>query len=112
MKNASKEQGPWLVLAASTGFAKRVTLSEFQPTTRGGTGKQAIKLTDAASVVSVHVVDGQADGVFECLVATKSGMLTKIALSEVPTYSRIARGVRMIRLKAADELTSLTPCKY
>jgi DNA gyrase subunit A len=113
MQAATKEEGPWLMMATSSGLGKRVPLSEFRITGRGARGVRAIRLAENASVVSMHVVDGHdKDEVAECLVATASGMMSKIPLEDLRVYSRAARGLRVVRLRDADKLQSLTPCMF
>jgi DNA gyrase subunit A len=134
-KAATKEAGPWILLATSDGLGKRVALSEFPLTARGAAGVIGIKLSDRASLVDVHIVeedssDGEgvaapsedsSDGegvaapgeaVKECLLASSSGMMSRIPLTDINVYGRSAQGVRITRLNGSDTLSSITPCKY
>ena len=122
---SNKEQGPWLLLAASDGLGKRVPLSEFRMTSRTAAGVIGIKLNPDVSLVNVHVVEeassedseseDQSSGgeaVNECLLASSSGMMSRIALNEISVYGRAAKGLRITRLADSDILSSITPCKY
>lgn len=114
---ATKEKGPWLLLATSSGHGKRVPLSEFRFTSRLAAGVIGIKLAEGTSIVNVHVVandesDEADDSVNECLVATSSGMMSRIALEDISVYGRGARGIRIVKLAPSDQLSSVTPCKY
>lgn len=117
LKSASREAGPWLLMAASSGHGKRVPLSDFRFTARGVAGVIGIKLEEGTSIVNVHVVsDGgtaaEDDRVSECLLASSGGMMSRIALHDISVYGRTARGVRIVKLKGGDQLSSITPCKY
>lgn len=117
VKSASKEAGPWLLMATSSGHGKRVPLNDFRFMARGTAGVIGIKLQDDTSIVNVHVVsaDEGADAdeaVDECLLASSGGMMSRIALDDISIYGRYSRGVRMLKLAGSDQLSSITPCKY
>eukprot|EP00892_Ulva_mutabilis_P010799 jgi/Ulvmu1/8091/UM004_0330.1 len=117
LKSASREAGPWLLMATSSGHGKRVPLSEFRPTARGVAGVNGIKLEEGTSIVNVHVVskssrEDAGDQVSECLVASSGGMMSRIALDDISVYGRAARGVRVAKLAGNDHLCSITPCTY
>lgn len=118
-KEATKECGPWLLLAASDGLGKRVPLSEFRMTSRTAAGVIGIKMNPGVSLVNVHVVEddssdqeGNDEAVNECLLASSTGMMSRIPLKDISVYGRTAKGLRITRLAGADTLTSITPCKY
>ena len=76
-------------------------------------------MNPGVSLVNVHVVEEEADdqqdgdeAVNECMLASSSGMISRIALTDISVYSRTAKGVRITRLAGADTLSSITPCKY
>lgn len=117
VSSASKETGPWLLMASSSGHGKRVPLNEFRFTARGAAGVIGIKLNDDTSIVNVHVVSadeaaGVDEPVDECLLASSGGMMSRIALNDISIYGRTARGIRMLKLAGSDQLSSITPCKY
>lgn len=118
-KASTKESGPWLLLAASDGLGKRVPLSEFRMTSRTAAGVIGIKMNPGVSLVNVHVVeedsgdqDAGDEAVNECLLASSSGMMSRIALKDISVYGRLAKGLRITRLAETDALSSITPCKY
>jgi DNA gyrase subunit A len=117
--DSTKGHGPWLLLAASDGLGKRVPLSEFRMTSRTAAGVIGIKMNPGVSLVNVHVVEEESEeqesgdeAASECLVASSSGMMSRIALKDINVYSRTAKGVRITRLMDSDMLSSITPCKY
>lgn len=116
-ESASRENGPWLLMAASSGHGKRVPLSEFRFTSRGVAGVTGIKLEEGTSIVNVHVVsngisDEAGDQASECLLSSSGGMMSRIALADISVYGRSARGVRIVKLADNDHLSSITPCTY
>lgn len=125
LESANKANGPWVLLATSSGLGKRVSLSEFRLQGRGGQGVLGIKIKPPNSIVNVHVVykgetngggkgagHGDDDGVSECLVASQNGMMSRIALNDISVYGRSAAGLRIVKLAENDLLSSITPCKY
>lgn len=113
MQLATRDGGPWLLMATDTGLGKRTPVSEMRTTSRGAGGVICAKLKDGESLVSVHVVDQQEESEDEdCLLATNNGMMSRIPVSGFKVVGRTARGVKVMRLTESDRLSSMTPCRF
>jgi DNA gyrase subunit A len=112
IEHATKEGGPWLLMATASGLGKRVPLSHFRLSARGTYGVFCIKLADKDSLVSLHEVNGGKEDGEDCLVATKSGMMIRTPVSGFNIVGRQAKGVRVVRMQGTDLLSSVTPCRF
>ncbi|MGC8777688.1 MAG: DNA gyrase subunit A [Candidatus Caldatribacteriaceae bacterium] len=90
-----------LLVVSSAGLGKRLELADFPGHHRGGKGiiimKEGRKGGHLVGIASVR-------GDEEVLVSTRSGLLIRLHLSEVPVQGRITQGVRLIRLDRDDAI--------
>ena len=91
-----------LLLVTAHGYGKRVDLSDIPSQRRGGKGVIGIKLEGASPVVAVLLV-AEDD---EVVLSTTSGKVIRFPVGQVSTFSRYARGVRLIRLNKGDQVAS------
>ena len=95
-------EGKKLFLVTAHGYGKRVDLSDIPSQRRGGKGVIGIKLEGASPVVAVLLV-AEDD---EVALSTTSGKVIRFPVGQVSTFSRYARGVRLIRLNKGDQVAS------
>ena len=95
-------EGKKLLLVTAHGYGKRVDLSDIPSQRRGGKGVIGIKLEGASPVVAVLLV-AEDD---EVALSTTSGKVIRFPVGQVSTFSRYARGVRLIRLNKGDQVAS------
>ena len=81
-----------LLLVAEDGFGKRILTSTLKRKGRGGMGVKVTTKPPLAAALMVREDD-------EPVIATRQGKIERIAVSDVPTYGREARGVRVMGLK-------------
>jgi len=94
----SKEE--YLVMVTKDGTIKKTPLESFAKIRKGGL--IAVNLREEDQLISVFVTQG-ADDIF---VATQNGMGIRFHETDVRPMSRLATGVRSIRLKANDFVVS------
>jgi len=96
---------PDLMVISSNGFGKRTSLEEYKIQRRGGSGIKTIKLNaKVGKLISSKIVSGD-DG--EIVAISKKGQVIRIGLSEIPVLGRQTQGVRIMKLRAGDNVASL-----
>lgn len=90
-----------LLLVTNQGYGKRVALEDIPLQGRGGKGVIGIKL-DAEELVAAVLV-GETD---EVALSTALGKVIRFEVAQVSTFSRYARGVRLIQVDPADRVVS------
>jgi len=90
-----------LLVVSSSGLGKRIELADFPLHHRGGKGiiimKEGKRTGNLVGIASAR-------GDEEVLVSTRSGLLIRMHLSEIPIQGRITQGVRLIRLDKNDAI--------
>jgi len=98
-----KETGE-IFFVTQLGTVKRTSMKDFSHITVKG--KYAIKLASSDSLIETfHVVDGD-----DVVIVTKNGMIIRFGVNDVRVMSRIAAGVRGIKLLDGDEVVSADRC--
>ena len=86
------------------GCGKRVEFSEFPSKKRGGLGIKALKVTEKTGVlVALRPVFDLND----VMLISSDGTIIRIAAADVSTLSRIAQGVRVMRLREGDSVVAV-----
>lgn len=93
-----------LLFATSRGYGKRTRIEDFRVAHRGGVGVRTIPTGDRNGDVIGLVKVGENS---EILLIDKAGKIIRISPKEVRTMGRQAQGVRLIRLDADQELSSV-----
>lgn len=93
-----------LLLATSDGFGKRTKIGQFRVQGRGGLGLIGIKFktphSKLATLRSVNKDD-------EFIIATQNGVIVRQKANSITTQSRMATGVRLVRLDDGDEVVTV-----
>jgi len=93
-----------LLFATNRGFGKRTRVQDFRIAHRGGVGVRTIPTSKRNGEV-VGIVKVTDDS--QILLIDKDGKIIRISPTEVRTMGRQAQGVRLIRLDAKQELSSV-----
>lgn len=91
----------FLVFVTKKGLIKRLALSNFNRINRNG--KIAIKFRDDDELIAVRLTDGEK----HILIGTAQASLIRFKETDVRAMSRIAAGVKGIRLRDGDEVIGL-----
>ncbi|EGQ4211355.1 DNA gyrase subunit A [Staphylococcus pseudintermedius] len=91
----------FLVFVTKKGLIKRSALSNFNRINRNG--KIAIKFRDGDELIAVRLTDGEK----HILIGTAQASLIRFKETDVRAMSRIAAGVKGIRLRDGDEVIGL-----
>lgn len=93
-----------LLFATSRGYGKRVNTEDFRVAHRGGLGVRTIPTGGRnGSVVGLARVSDES----EILLIDTNGKVIRLSPQEVRTMGRQAKGVRLVRLDADQELSAL-----
>jgi DNA gyrase subunit A len=89
-----------ILIVTKNGYGKRTPASEYRIQSRGGKGLKTCNVTEKnGSVVAVKTVTGEED----LMLITASGILIRIAVSDISRMGRNTQGVKLIRLSDDNE---------
>ncbi|MBQ9048001.1 MAG: DNA gyrase subunit A [Solobacterium sp.] len=92
---ATSEEGGQILTVTENGYGKKSALEDFRITNRGAKGVKAVTVTEkTGNLVCLKAVTGDED----CMIMTNDGIVIRISLTQVSTYSRSAQGVRLINV--------------
>ncbi|MBE0467537.1 MAG: DNA gyrase subunit A, partial [Candidatus Desulforudis sp.] len=93
-----------LLVVNEKGYGKLTPLTEFRAQGRGGRGLIATRVTNHnGPVVSVSMVERNE----EILLVSRSGIVIRFEVREIPRFGRQARGVRLMRLGPGDAVVAV-----
>lgn len=88
-------QGTELLFISEKGYGKRTSMDEFTIQKRGGKGLKCYKIIEkTGDVICVKAVDGTE----EIIMMTTEGIMIRINVSDINTFSRITSGVKLMNL--------------
>ncbi|BDG45445.1 MULTISPECIES: DNA gyrase subunit A [Parageobacillus] len=94
------EDGCDVLVVTKNGYGKRTPSSEYRIQSRGGKGIKTCNITEKnGTVVAVKTVTGEED----LMLITASGILIRIAVSDISRMGRNTQGVKLIRLSDDSE---------
>jgi DNA gyrase subunit A len=99
-----RRDGAQVLTISANGYGKRTDVDEYRVQGRGGQGILAMKTTpktaELVALKSVLATD-------ELMIATEAGLMIRMAVTDISTYSRNTQGVRVINLKANDAIADV-----
>ena len=98
-----------LLTITENGFGKRTDIPEYRLINRGGKGVINIQTTDRnGQVVAIKAVKDDD----EIIVASKNGIVIRIQVSDIAKIGRNTQGVRIMKLKGDDKVSTVERIKY
>jgi len=98
-----------VLVVSEKGYGKRTDIEDYRVTNRGGKGVKTINVTDKTGrLVAIKDVTDNDD----LMIINKSGIVIRIAASELRVMGRATQGVRLISLKGDDEIASITKVEH
>lgn len=89
-----------ILIVTRNGYGKRTPASEYRVQSRGGKGIKTCNITEKnGDVVAVKTVTGEED----LMLMTASGVMIRIAVSDISVMGRNTQGVKLIRLDGENE---------
>jgi DNA gyrase subunit A len=96
-----------LLVVSDNGYGKRSALDGeggYRITNRGGKGVRAMMLTEkTGKLVSIQAVTDADD----LMIINRSGLTIRLSMSELRTIGRATQGVRLFKVAANDEISSV-----
>jgi DNA gyrase subunit A len=98
-------EGQKLLVMSENGYGKLTKVEHFATHKRGGVGiKAGVVNKKTGNIVTVTSI---ADTASEVLMISTQGQTIRVALGDIPTLGRTTQGVRVMRLKEGDSVTSI-----
>lgn len=95
-----------ILVIGERGVGKRTNLSNFRGQHRGGKGiKVAPVEGKLGKIAFVQIINPEDTTI---IITSSSGQVVKIQLADIPSYSRQAKGVYLMRFKGDDKVVSAT----
>jgi DNA gyrase subunit A len=93
-----------VLVVSEKGYGKRTDIDDYRVTNRGGKGVKTLNITEkTGNLVAIKGVTDKED----LMIINKSGIIIRIAISELRTMGRATQGVKLISLKENDEIASV-----
>lgn len=100
----AREDRPLMVISES-GYGKLTKVANFATHKRGGVGiKAGVVNSKTGNIVTVTSLDPKAA---EVLMISNKGQTIRISLADIPVLGRTTQGVRVMRLKEGDSVSSI-----
>ena len=105
---ASTSREETLLFITAKGYGKRTKLEEFRKAGRGGMGVKALKVTETkGDLVGARSVDEDT----EVMLMSTGGTAIRCAVKQIKQMSRVAQGVRVMKLSKEEEISAFIPIK-
>jgi DNA gyrase subunit A len=104
LDNDTSKNAPWALAVTTSGYGKRVPVSQFRLQKRAGIGVKAIRFRKATEeLVALHIVNGDD----EFMIITTRGIIIRCDVNAISLQSRNASGVRVQKLDADDAIAGI-----
>ncbi|RYE21110.1 MAG: DNA gyrase subunit A [Sphingobacteriales bacterium] len=98
-----------VLVVSEKGYGKRTDIEDYRVTNRGGKGVKTINVTDkTGNLVAIKGVTDNED----LMIINRSGVIIRMAISELRVMGRATQGVRLITLKGNDEIASVAKIEH
>lgn len=98
-----------VLVVSEKGYGKRTDIEDYRVTNRGGKGVKTLNITEkTGNLVAIKGVTDKED----LMIINKSGIIIRIAISELRVMGRATQGVRLITLKNNDEIASVAKIEH
>ena len=94
-----------LLVISVNGYGKMTKVANFPSHKRGGVGiKAGVVTAKTGPIIAVRTLEADAS---EVLMISDKGQTIRVSLKDIPTLGRTTQGVRIMRLRDGDEVSSL-----
>lgn len=94
-----------LLVISVNGYGKMTKVANFPSHKRGGVGiKAGVVTAKTGPIIAVRTLEADAS---EVLMISDKGQTIRVGLKDIPTLGRTTQGVRIMRLRDGDEVSSL-----
>jgi DNA gyrase subunit A len=100
-----KDQKREVLVVSENGYGKRSDIDDYRVTNRGGKGVKTINITEkTGKLIAVRDVTDNDD----LMIINKSGIIIRLAISELRIVGRATQGVRLIKINEGDAIAAVT----
>ncbi|NCO74700.1 MAG: DNA gyrase subunit A [Cyanobacteria bacterium] len=104
LDNDTSKNAPWALAVTTSGYGKRVPVSQFRLQRRAGIGVKAIRFRKPKEeLVALHIVNSDD----EFMIITTRGIIVRCDVNAVSLQSRNASGVRVQKLDTDDAIAGI-----
>jgi DNA gyrase subunit A len=104
LTNDTSKDAPWALAVTTSGYGKRIPVSQFRLQRRAGIGVKAIRFRKAKEeLVALHIVNGDD----EFMIITTRGIIVRCDVNAVSLQSRNASGVKVQKLDSDDAIAAI-----
>lgn len=94
-----------IMVVSENGYGKRSSIDEYRVTNRGGKGVKTINITEKTGMlIAIKVVTDTDD----LMIINKSGIIIRMAVTDLRVVGRATQGVRLIRINENDAIAAVT----
>jgi len=94
-----------ILVVSENGYGKRTELEDYRITNRGGKGVKTINVTEKTGpLIAIKAITDKDD----IMIINKSGMIIRLAVSNLRLMGRATQGVRLINIRSGDSIASVT----
>ncbi|RVU00906.1 DNA gyrase subunit A [Mucilaginibacter limnophilus] len=98
-----------VLVVSEKGYGKRTDIEDYRVTNRGGKGVKTLSITEkTGNLVAIKDVTDKDD----LMIINRSGVIIRIAMSQLRVMGRATQGVRLITLKGNDEIASVAKVEH
>lgn len=99
----------YILVVSEHGFGKRSALKNYRITNRGGMGVKTINITKKTGFLTSIKNVTHRD---ELIIIKESGVMIRIAVTDLPITGRATQGVKLINLKSKDKIAAVAKVSY
>jgi len=102
------QEGQKILVVTENGYGKQTDVEQYRLTHRGGKGSKTLNKTEkTGNIVSVQAVDGDED----LIIVSNNGIVMRSPLEQVANSARVTQGVKLIKLKDGQKVSTVTTVK-
>ena len=94
-----------ILVVSENGYGKRSDIDDYRVTNRGGKGVKTLNITEKTGVlIAIKEVTDSDD----LMIINKSGIIIRMAVSDLRIMGRATQGVRLIKINEGDAIAAVT----
>ncbi len=100
-----KDKKMEILVVSENGYGKRSDINDYRVTNRGGKGVKTINITEkTGALIAIKEVTDNDD----LMIINKSGIIIRMAVSNLRIMGRATQGVRLIKINEGDAIAAVT----
>jgi DNA gyrase subunit A len=100
-----KDKKMEILVVSENGYGKRSDIDDYRVTNRGGKGVKTINITEkTGALIAIKGVTDNDD----LMIINKSGIIIRMAVSNLRVMGRATQGVRLIKINEGDAIAAVT----